>query len=108
MHNSQQHAFSSSSAPPNKASKLGWQIGTTSAVIAVYLAVNTAISYVTDDDNGVHHKDGPVAPQANITTRVYFDIEIDGHETGRIVMGLYGGMFSSNSCNSKHIRFLNN
>lgn len=33
---------------------------------------------------------GPVAPSAPITSRVFFDISIDGRPTGRIVMGLYG------------------
>jgi cyclophilin family peptidyl-prolyl cis-trans isomerase len=33
-----------------------------------------------------------VAPQAEITTRVYFDIEVDRHEAGRIVIGLYGNV----------------
>jgi cyclophilin family peptidyl-prolyl cis-trans isomerase len=31
-----------------------------------------------------------VKPQAEITSRVYFDMEIDNHAAGRIVMGLYG------------------
>ena len=31
-----------------------------------------------------------VKPQAEITSRVYFDIEIDNHAAGRIVMGLHG------------------
>ena len=32
------------------------------------------------------------SPQADITTRAYFDIEIDGHPAGRIVLGLYGSV----------------
>ncbi len=33
---------------------------------------------------------GPVPPQAKITQRVFFDIEVDRHAAGRIVIGLYG------------------
>ena len=35
---------------------------------------------------------GPVPPQAEVTSKVFFDIAINGKETGRIVMGLYGGV----------------
>lgn len=35
---------------------------------------------------------GQVAPQAEITQRVYFDIDIDGIAAGRIVIGLYGNV----------------
>ena len=33
-----------------------------------------------------------MSPQADITTRVYFDINVDRKETGRIVVGLYGNV----------------
>ena len=35
-------------------------------------------------------EDLPIKPSAKITKRTYFDITIDGHDAGRIVMGLYG------------------
>eukprot|EP00545_Synedropsis_sp_CCMP1620_P006038 CAMPEP_0119013600 /NCGR_PEP_ID=MMETSP1176-20130426/8555_1 /TAXON_ID=265551 /ORGANISM="Synedropsis recta cf, Strain CCMP1620" /LENGTH=256 /DNA_ID=CAMNT_0006966703 /DNA_START=62 /DNA_END=832 /DNA_ORIENTATION=+ len=33
---------------------------------------------------------GPIPPQAAITSRVYFDVEIDDKPAGRIIMGLHG------------------
>ena len=36
--------------------------------------------------------DGMVPPQAEVTSKVFFDIVINGKDTGRIVMGLYGGV----------------
>ena len=35
---------------------------------------------------------GPMTPQAEITSRVYFDVEIDDHPAGRIVMGMHGNV----------------
>ena len=42
---------------------------------------------------------GSVKPQAEITSRVYFDIEIDKIPAGRIVMGLYGGVVPKTTLN---------
>jgi hypothetical protein len=33
---------------------------------------------------------GPIPPQAAITSRVYFDIEVDEQPAGRIIIGLHG------------------
>jgi cyclophilin family peptidyl-prolyl cis-trans isomerase len=86
--------FSSSTPPKSGSSQLVWQVGTAVAVVGAFVAVNQGISYLNkenDDDVGAA-TDGPVAPQADITSRVYFDVEIDNHASGRIVMGLYGGV----------------
>lgn len=67
-------------------------------MVGTYVAVNQGIGYIfsDDDDQGgsaaVHTGDGPVPPQAEITSRVYFDVTIDNNDAGRIVMGLYGGV----------------
>mmetsp|Transcript_9854 Transcript_9854/g.23230 ORF Transcript_9854/g.23230 Transcript_9854/m.23230 type:complete len:275 (+) Transcript_9854:40-864(+) len=90
-------SFSSSSG--GGSSNLPWQIGTVVAMVGTYVAVNKGIGYVfsNDEEDGLndqaeHTGNGPVPPQAEITTRVYFDVEIDSHAAGRIVMGLYGGV----------------
>jgi len=49
--------------------------------------MSQSINSKEDDDL---EDDVAVKPQAEITQRVYFDIDIDGIAAGRIVMGLYG------------------
>ena len=41
----------------------------------------------------------PVPPQATITSKVFFDITIDGNPVGRIVMGLYGDVVPKTALN---------
>ena len=47
-------------------------------------------SHLVGDDAGGKETDGPVPPQADVTSRVFFDITIDNVPAGRIVMGLHG------------------
>jgi len=46
----------------------------------------------SNDDDDDLDDDTAVAPQAEITQRVFFDIDIDGIAAGRIVIGLYGNV----------------
>ena len=43
-----------------------------------------------DDENGLTSKVEAVKPQAEITERVYFDVDINSKPVGRVVIGLYG------------------
>ena len=54
------------------------------------MAINYALSNFSDDDEVDVNHNLPVKPQATITSRVYFDVEIDRNPAGKIVMGLYG------------------
>ena len=69
-----------------------WQVATFAVVGATFFGVasylNSDIWKPTSDED-----DGEVtAPQAAVTSRAYFDIAIDGRPSGRIVMGLHGGV----------------
>jgi len=44
-----------------------------------------------DDDDDIDYDEyKPAPPQANITHRVYFDIDINSNPAGRVIIGLYG------------------
>ena len=45
--------------------------------------------------------DGPAKPQAEITHRAYFDIDINSRPAGRVVIGLYGSIVSKTVENFK-------
>lgn len=52
---------------------------------------NSIVEEDTDADV-VLSGDGAVPPQAEITSKVFFDVAINGRDAGRVVMGLYGGV----------------
>lgn len=68
------------------------QIGTFAIAGAAAFGIYfVARELMTNDDDGEDNANPmPVPPQATITSRVFFDITIDGNPVGRIVMGLYG------------------
>jgi len=59
-------------------------------------AVQFMGKYLDEDGVGGPSTDGadakPVPPLADVTSRVFFDVAIDGHDAGRIVMGMHGGV----------------
>lgn len=54
--------------------------------------INMTKATIDEDGELIPAEDKPVAPQAEITTRVFFDIEVDNNAAGRIVIGLYGNV----------------
>jgi len=86
-----------SSGPPSskpRKSNLAWQVGTVFAVVGAYVvAKNVAdiASKIEDDNYDEETLVGPDGkPLCQVTSRVFFDTSIDGHDAGRIVVGLYG------------------
>lgn len=92
--------FSSSSntpppPPPKKKSNLAWQVGTVFGVVGAYVVAKNVMAIASqmeddnyDDEENMVGPDGE--PLTEVTSRVYFDMSIDGHDAGRIVVGLYG------------------
>jgi len=71
-------------------------------MFGAYLAANKMINSIPleeDTDLGTTTNDGPIPAQAEVTKRVYFDVTIDGHEAGRIIMGLYGSVVPKTTAN---------
>ena len=66
--------------------------------MGAYFAANAGISSISresdidSEESSSTTNVGPVPAQADITTRVFFDVLVDGHEAGRIVIGLYGNV----------------
>ena len=95
-------ASSSSSSSGKQGKKtsnnFAWQVGTVFAVVGAYVVVNNLMDMAQrmedgadndlDNDQLVDKATGK--PLTAITSRVFFDISIDGHEAGRVVVGLYG------------------
>jgi peptidylprolyl isomerase len=54
---------------------------------------------VDDEENDAVTVGSPVLPQADITSKIFFDITIDGNPAGRIVMGLYGNVVPKTALN---------
>lgn len=82
------------STPPKKSNNnFLWQIGLGAGIVGAYFTANAAIASIgREADVDLEATDGPTAAQAEVTERVFFDVSIDGHDAGRIVIGLYGGV----------------
>lgn len=101
FHASSIQRFSSSSSnppppppPPKKKSNLVWQVGTAFGVLGAYVVAKNIMaiaSNMEDENYDEETMTGPNGkPLTEVTSRVYFDMSIDGHDAGRIVVGLYG------------------
>jgi len=98
--NKMTRSFSSSSpdggGPSFNASQFATFVGASIFAYGTYYVVN---SQLQQQQQAPVSSDQPVAPQAPITTRVYFDIEIDDKPTGRIVIGLHD-LIVPKTCNN--------
>ena len=82
----------------NTSNNFAWQVGTVFAVVGAYVAVNSVMDMAqkmeNDADNDVDNDQmvdkATGKPLTTITSRAFFDVSIDDHEAGRIVVGLYG------------------
>ena len=59
------------------------------AGLAAYGLTQVLGESITEDDDD-YDDEQAVPPQAEITDRVYFDIDINSRPAGRVVIGLYG------------------
>ena len=83
---------SPSSKPPSKNTNnnLAWQVGTVVAVMGAYVVGMNFTQVISD--KSLENEDDDIDDKTlrEITSRVYFDMSIDGNDVGRIVVGLYG------------------
>jgi len=84
-------AASPSSKPPsNKSNNLAWQVGTVVAVVGAYVVGMNFTQAISDRAMEDEDEDIDDATMNEITSRVFFDLSVDGNDAGRIVIGLYG------------------
>lgn len=85
------HHFSSQQQSPKTNYSSLWQVATLAVVGTTFWAVSTYFS-----DRSWRYDDPPssqpVSPQAEITSRAFFDISIADQPRGRIVFGLHGNV----------------
>lgn len=83
-----------SSNPKPSSNSVVWQIGTFVVVGAVFVGVGNYLSNLNlhfDEDNDASTSE-LTPPQAEITSKAFFDISIDRIPAGRIVIGLFGNV----------------
>jgi len=89
----QQRCFaSSSSSGPSSSSVLKQMTMFGIAGLAAYGITQLLGEQMVDKDDDELDNDQAVPPQADITDRVYFDIDINSQPVGRVVIGLYGSI----------------
>jgi peptidylprolyl isomerase len=69
-------------------------VGTVFAVAGAYVVAKNVIAIATQIEDDNYDEDTMIGPDGKplcgITSRVYMDMSVDGHDAGRIVVGLYG------------------
>lgn len=78
----------SSKTPPKN--NLVWQVGTVAAMMGAYAVGLTFTQVISDKSQANEDDDIGDETMQQITSRVFFDLSIDGNEVGQIVIGLYG------------------
>ena len=77
-----------------------WHAATVAAFGVSFVGVRYALKNMNldSDDDGVPPTDS-IEPAAEVTSKVFFDVSIDRHPAGRIVLGLYGGVVPKTAMN---------
>ena len=83
-------ADSPSSKPPKSSSNLMWQAGTLVAAMGAYYVGMQFTGVISDRAKENEDDDIDDAVLNVITSKVFFDMSVDGNDVGRIVVGLYG------------------
>eukprot|EP00566_Odontella_aurita_P016945 CAMPEP_0113554366 /NCGR_PEP_ID=MMETSP0015_2-20120614/16111_1 /TAXON_ID=2838 /ORGANISM="Odontella" /LENGTH=255 /DNA_ID=CAMNT_0000455503 /DNA_START=75 /DNA_END=842 /DNA_ORIENTATION=+ /assembly_acc=CAM_ASM_000160 len=89
------HARQFSSSPGGSGSGAVRQLGTFAVAGATAFGIMHFMKQYTGDgesSGSAASNSEPVPPAAEVTSRVFFDVSINGHDSGRIVMGLHGGV----------------
>lgn len=81
------NAHSSSTTPKTSITSLASFAGAGAIAFALTYYVNSTLDNI---DASTSINNDPVSPSAEITSRAYFDISIDGENAGRIIIGLHG------------------
>ena len=77
----------------NKASSSPlWHVATLAAVGLTFYAGSSALNSESWSTQDGTQEGGAVAPQAEVTSRVFFDVVINDRPAGRIVIGLHGNV----------------
>lgn len=76
-----------------------WHVATAGVFGLSFVGIRYALKNMSlDSEEDVPQTDS-IEPAAEVTSKVFFDVSIDNHPAGRIVMGLYGGVVPKTAMN---------